>query len=168
MTATRFVGIRGLMHQRLAAGDEETALKLAQKAFDLKPKHEETQDILLRLQAEHGDWKGARATLGAKLRHGGLPRDVFRRRDAVLALSEAKGVFEDGASIEAREAAIEANKAVARPDSRRGDGRARLHRRRRPKYATRVLKKAWEGDAASRPGRGLCRDRADRDRRRTG
>jgi HemY protein len=141
---TRFVGIRGLMHQRLAAGDEDTALKLAQKAFELKPKHEETQDILLRLQAEHGDWKGARATLGAKLRHGGLPRDVFRRRDAVLALSEAKDVIAEGQSIEAREAAIAANKAspdlipaaVMAARAYITDGR--------PKYATRVLKKAWE------------------------
>jgi HemY protein len=141
---TRFVGIRGLMHQRLAAGDQDTALKLAQKAFDLKPRHEETQDILLRLQAETGDWKGARATLGAKLRHGGLPRDVFRRRDAVLALSEAKGVVADGASIEAREAAIAANKAspdlvpaaVMAAQAYVTDGR--------PKYATRVLVKAWE------------------------
>ena len=141
---TRFVGIRGLMLQRLAAGDEDTALKLAQKAFELKPKHEETQDILLRLQAEHGDWKGARATLGAKLRHGGLPRDVYRRRDAVLALSEAKDVIAEGVSIEAREAAIAANKAspdlipaaVMAAQAYTADGR--------PKYATRVLKKAWE------------------------
>jgi HemY protein len=141
---TRFVGIRGLMHQRLAVGDEDTALKLAQKAFELKPKHEETQDVLLRLQAEHGDWKGARETLGAKLRHGGLPRDVFRRRDAVLALSEAKDVVAEGTSIEAREAAIAANKAspdlipaaVMAAQAYVADGR--------PKYATRVLVKAWE------------------------
>ena len=32
---TRFVGIRGLMQQKLAEGDRETALKLAEKAFQL-------------------------------------------------------------------------------------------------------------------------------------
>ena len=31
--ATRFVGIRGLLQQKLAEGDTETALKLAEKAF---------------------------------------------------------------------------------------------------------------------------------------
>ncbi len=60
---TRFVGVRGIMKQKLAEGDTDTAMKLAEKAFAMKPKHEETQDILLRLQAEHEDWTGARKTL---------------------------------------------------------------------------------------------------------
>ena len=76
--------------------------------FDLKPGHEETQDILLNLQAEHADWTGARKTLNAKLKHGALPRDVHKRRDAVLALSEARDVLAEGKTIEARESAIEA------------------------------------------------------------
>ena len=75
---SRFIGVRGLMNQKLAEGDRETALKLAEKAFELKPKNAETQDVLLRLQAETADWKGARATLGAKLRSGTLPKDVYR------------------------------------------------------------------------------------------
>ncbi|MGI3169816.1 heme biosynthesis protein HemY [Pseudooceanicola sp. C21-150M6] len=141
---TRFVGIRGVMRQKLAAGDTETALALAEKAFALKPGHEEVQDTLLRLQAQKEDWRGARATLKAKLRHGSLPRDVHRRRDAVLALSEAKGVFSEDASIESREAAIEANKlspdlipaAVMAAQGYMAQGKKR--------YATRVLKKAWE------------------------
>ncbi|MFV2034762.1 MAG: heme biosynthesis HemY N-terminal domain-containing protein, partial [Halocynthiibacter sp.] len=40
---TRFVGVRGLMKQKLAEGDTDTALKLAEKAFALKPSHKETQ-----------------------------------------------------------------------------------------------------------------------------
>ncbi len=107
---TRFVGVRGIMRQKLADGDTDTALKLAQTAFGLKPKHEEIQDTLLQLQAQTEDWKGARETLNAKLKSGNLPRDVHRRRDAVLALSEAKGILEEGSSIEAREASIEANR----------------------------------------------------------
>lgn len=140
---TRFVGIRGILKQRLAQGDTTTALKLAEKAFALRPKHEEVQDILLRLQAGGGDWKGARATLGAKLRAGALPRDVFRRRDALLALSEAKGVLDEGSSIEAREAAIEANRLS--PDLIPAAAMAARGyvAQGRPKYATRVLKKAW-------------------------
>jgi HemY protein len=141
---TRFVGVRGIMKQKLADGDTDTALKLAERAFRLKPKHEETQDILLRLQAEHEDWSGARQTLGAKLKHGALPRDVFRRRDAVLALSEAKEVFAEGNTIKAREAAIEANRlspdlvpaAVMAARSYIEQGK--------PRYATRIVTKAWE------------------------
>lgn len=141
---TRFVGVRGIMKQKLDEGDTDTALKLAEKAFALKPRHVETQDVLLQLQAEKSDWKGARETLTAKLKTGSLPRDVHKRRDAVLALSEAKGVFEEGQTVDAREAAIEANRLspdlvpaavmAARGYIEQGNTRA----------ATRVIKKAWE------------------------
>lgn len=141
--ASRFVGVRGLLAQKLADGDTDTALKLAEKAFALKPKHAETQDILLKLQSEQADWKGARATLGAKLKAGSLPKEVYRRRDAVLALQEARTIMDDNASIEAREAAIEANRLspdlipaaamAARSFITKGD----------KKGAARVLKKAW-------------------------
>ena len=140
---TRFVGVRGIMKQKLAEGDTETALKLAEKAFALKPKHEETGDVLLQLQAAKEDWKGARRTLSAKLKNGHLPRDVHKRRDAVLALSEARDVFHEGHDIEAREAAIEANRLS--PDlipaavmAARG-----YMEQGKPKYAARVLTKAW-------------------------
>ncbi|MEI4235105.1 heme biosynthesis protein HemY [Roseovarius sp. D22-M7] len=107
---TRFVGVRGMLRQKLAAGETETALKLAQTAFSLKPRHTETQDTLLKLQAGQHDWKGARQTLNAKLKYGSMPRDLHKRRDAVLALSEARDVIDEGKTIEAREAAIEANR----------------------------------------------------------
>lgn len=140
---TRFVGVRGIMKQKLSEGDTDTAMALAQKAFALKPKHEETQDILLRLQAEKSDWAGARKTLGAKLKSGSLPRDVHKRRDAVLALSEARDILDEGKTIEAREAAIEANRlspdlipaAIMAARSYISQGNAR--------YATRVLTKVW-------------------------
>ena len=141
---TRFVGVRGLMKQKLAKGETETAMKLAEKAFAIKPRHVEVQDTLLQLQAGAHDWAGARKTLNAKLKHGALPRDVHKRRDAVLALSEAKGILDNGKDIEARERAIEAAKkspdlipAVAMA--------ARAHiAEQRPKLAIRLLKKAWE------------------------
>lgn len=141
---TRFVGIRGLLKQKLAEGDTETALKLAEKAFEMKPRHAESQDILLKLQSESADWKGARSTLGAQRKSGALPKEVYRRRDAVLALQEARTVFDENASIETREAAIAANKLspdlipaaamAARTYLDKGD----------KKHAMRVLKKAWE------------------------
>ena len=141
---TRFVGVQGLLRQKLSEGDTETALKLAANALTLKPKHLQTQDILLKLQSEKSDWAGARVTLGAKLKSGALPKAVYRRRDAILALQEARGVMDDSSSIEAREAAIAANKQspdlipaatmAARALIDKGDKRG----------ATRVLKKAWE------------------------
>ena len=108
---TRFVGIRGLMRQKLAQGDTHKALLLAQKAYALKPRHKETQDTLLELQTREHDWKGARQTLKDKRNQGDLPKDVALRRDAVLALQQASDVLAEGNSISAREAAISAAKA---------------------------------------------------------
>ncbi|GAA6209670.1 heme biosynthesis HemY N-terminal domain-containing protein [Cognatishimia sp. WU-CL00825] len=142
--STRFVGVRGLMKQKLEDGNTETALKLAETAFALKPKHVETQDVLLKLQAETKNWTAARETLNAKLKHGSLPRDVHKRRDAVLALSEAKDLAATDSTIEMREASIEANRlspdlipaAVLAAKGYIEQGK--------PRYALRVLKKAWE------------------------
>ncbi len=142
--ATRFVGVRGIMRQKLADGETDVARQLAEKALALKPKHCETQDTLLQLQAQAEDWAGARRTLATKLKTGTLPRDVHKRRDAILALSEAKGVMVDGNDISAREAAIEANRqspdlipaAVFAARAYIAQGNA--------KYAARVVKKAWQ------------------------
>ena len=141
--STRFVGVRGLMKQKLDQGETETALRLAETAFALKPKHTEVQDTLLQLQAQTEHWSDARETLKAKLKYGSLPRDVHKRRDAVLALSEARDVLDDGKDIEAREAAIEANRLspdlvpaavlAARGYIAKGSKR----------NATRVIRKAW-------------------------
>ncbi len=141
---SRFAGVRGLLRQKLAEGDTATALKLAQKAFGMKPRHEEVQDVLLQLTAREGDWKAAREVLGAKARQGLLPRDLFRRRDAVLALQEAKVLLDDQSSFAAREAAIAANRAspdlipaaVLAARSYTAEGKKKL--------AAKLLKKAWE------------------------
>lgn len=141
---TRFVGVRGIMKQRLATGDTDVALKLAQKAFELKPKHEEVQDVLLQLQAKSHDWQGARKTLGVKLKQGKIPRDVHKRREAVLALSQAADVIDEENSIEKREAAIEANRLS--PDLVPAAAMAAREyiAQGKPKLAVRVIKKAWE------------------------
>lgn len=141
---TRFVGIRGIMKQKLASGDTDTALQLAERAFAIKPKHVEIQDTLLQLQAEKHDWSGARKTLQAKLKHGALPRDVYKRRDAVLALSAATDIDDAEASGKAAETAIEANRAS--PDlvpAAAMAARAYIAQGRK-RNAMKVLKKAWE------------------------
>lgn len=140
---TRFVGIRGLMQQKLASGDTKDALLLAQKAYALKPKHKETQNTLLDLQTREGDWKGARSTLKDKRNQGDLPKDVALRRDAVLALREASEVLAHENSISAREAAISAAKAS--PDLVPAAVLAARSYIAQKDYrnATRILEKTW-------------------------
>ena len=141
--STRFVGVRGIMKQKLSEGDTETARKLAEKALAMRPKHEEVQDTLLKLQAQAQDWTGARHTLSTKLKTGTLPRDVFKRRDAVLALSAAGAIVEEGASLQQQEQAIEANRLS--PDlvpAAAMAARAYIAKGKK-RNATQVLKKAW-------------------------
>ncbi len=140
---TRFVGVRGLMKQKLAKGDTHTALQLAQKAYALKPRHVEIQNTLLELSTREGDWKGARGILKDKRKQGELPQDVHIRRDAVLALQEARDVLAQGTSISAREAAISAAKAS--PDLIPAVVlAARTYvLQKDPRNAERLLEKAW-------------------------
>ncbi|WP_179378505.1 heme biosynthesis protein HemY [Jannaschia marina] len=107
---TRFVGVRGLMRQKLEEGDTETAMKLAEKAFALKPRHVETQDTLLRLQARDENWDGARKVLSAKLKSGALPKDVYKRREAVLSLADAREQLAAGNADKAKAEILEANR----------------------------------------------------------
>lgn len=141
---TRFVGVRGILKQKLADGDTETALKLAEKAFALRPSHHGNLDTLFALQSETADWSGARRTLTAKTRAKALPKDVAKRRDAVLSLADAKAALEAGNNEAAREAVLQANKLAptlvpaaalaARVQAENGAVRA----------ATKILKSAWQ------------------------
>ena len=141
---TRFVGVRGLMKQKLEAGDTKTALRLAEKAFALKPRHGETQDTLLQLQASDEDWAGARETLTAKMKSGALPRDVHKRRSAVLSIAQSRDALAEGQTEAARSSALEANRLS--PDLVPGAVlAARMHvDGNAPGKAASILKAAWK------------------------
>lgn len=144
---TRFVGLRGLLQARLAAGDTATALKLAEKAFALKPRHGETLDTLFGLQSQARNWAGARTTLEAKRKAKALPRGVATRRDAVLSLAAALQAQAGGENAAARTEALEANRlapglvpaAVLAADHYLAEGNK--------KAAARLLHKAWDLNA---------------------
>ena len=140
---TRFVGIHGLLKQKLQEEDFETALKLATRAFALKPKHLETQDALLKLQAGQRDWAGVRKTLNAKLKHGSLPRDVHRRRDGVFALSQARELHSVGELEAAHVKAIEANKLTPGLVSAAILTSQGYLEKDKPKLAAKTLRAAW-------------------------
>ncbi len=140
---TRFVGISGILKQKLAEGDTDTALKLAQKAFALRPRHEKTLDTLFALQSRKHDWKGARQTLQAKLRAKVLPRDVHTRRDAVLALADAREKIEAGDIEEGRIAVLQANRLSPDLIPAAALAAEMLALNGATRKAVAVLKKAW-------------------------
>jgi len=137
----RFVGVQGLIAQRLAAGDTDTARALAEKALALQPAHAPTQTTLLGLQTRAADWGGARRTLHETARTGKLPREVYRRRDAILALQQAAAAGEGDL---ARDLAIEANGLS--PELIPAAVRAAMAKTARGKgsAAAKILKRAWQ------------------------
>lgn len=140
----RFAGVQGLLQQKIAAGDGEKARRLAEKALAIRPGHGQTQDTLLGLQNQAADWQGARATLLEAKRSGRLPRDVYRRRDAVLALQLAadRAAAQDDAA--AQDLALEAvgNAPLLVPAAVMG-ARAQIARGRR-RAAVNIVKRAWK------------------------
>lgn len=141
---TRFVGVRGLMQQRLKAGDKTTALALAEKAFGLNSRHREVQDTLFRLQVEANDWPGAQNTLAAMLKTGTLTRDVHRRRDAVLTYAKARDALAAGDLESAERDALEANRlAPTLVPAAALAGRV-LTQSGKDVQARKVLRKAWD------------------------
>ncbi|MCP5075498.1 MAG: heme biosynthesis protein HemY [Rhodobacteraceae bacterium] len=143
---TRFVGVQGIMKQKLSEGDTDTALKLAEKAFALRPQHDPTLETLFSLQTDKEEWSGARKTIEAKVRASILPRDVGRRRDAVLSLADARRLLDSGEITTGKEAALQANKlspdlipaAVLAAEMHTLDNNKR--------GAAKVVKKAWTGN----------------------
>jgi len=154
---TRFVGVQGILKQKLAEGDTDTALKLAEKAFALRPRHEGTLDTLFSLQSNKRDWKGARQTLGATVKARSLPKGVHTRRDAVLALAEAREMLEAGQIENGKVAALQANRLS--PDLIPAAVlAAEMHiLNASPRNATKIIKKAW----ASQPHPDLAAAFAD-------
>src|SRR6056297_2465029 len=140
---TRFVGVRGLMKQKLDAGDTDTAMKLAEKALTLRPKNEEVQTTLLQLQARHEDWAGARATLAKALKAGNVPRDLHKRRDAVLALAHARDAMAEGKIAVATRDANEANRLAPSLVPAAAMAARLAIAEKKPRVATKILKSAW-------------------------
>jgi HemY protein len=143
---TRFVGVRGLMKQKLDAGDTDTAMKLAEKALALRPRNEEVQTTLLQLQARHEDWAGARATLAKALKAGNVPRDLHKRRDAVLALAHARDAMAEGKIAEATRDATEANRLAPSLVPAAAMAARLAIAEKKPRVATKILKAAWATD----------------------
>ncbi|MHA3913503.1 heme biosynthesis HemY N-terminal domain-containing protein [Halovulum sp. GXIMD14793] len=140
---SRFAGVLGLMRHKLEAGDTDTALKLAEKAFAISPRHTGTLDTLFKLQSQKQDWAGARSTLKAKVAAASLPRDVGKRREAILLLANARAAMENEEIEKAREASYQANRLApdlvpaaalaAELHAKAGEGRR----------AVRIVKRAW-------------------------
>ncbi len=140
---TRFAGIQGALRLKLEAGETDTALALAQKAFALRPDNQSVLRTLFDLQSKTEDWSGARSTLNATLHARMLPRDVGTRRDAILSLADARKAHLNGDAARGHEAARQANKlAPALVPAATLASEAHLDRGSK-RRASKVLVSAW-------------------------
>ena len=143
---TRFVGVQGLLRQKLDEGDTETAMKLAEKAFAINPRHDQTLQTLFDLQSSEQDWAGARRTLQARVKAKALPRDVGYRRDAVLSLADAFAEMRKGNLAAAKEAAGKAVKIAPTLIPAAALFGQMLIEAGEKRKAANVLKKAWNAN----------------------
>jgi HemY protein len=80
-----FYGLRGLIGQALRAGDGEGALRLAERARELRPDATWAFETLLALQTRMGRWEEARSTLAAGAKAGLVPEPrAAHYRGAIL------------------------------------------------------------------------------------
>lgn len=136
---TKFVGIHGIMKQKLETGDDHTALELAKRAHLIKPKDQNTLNILFKLQLKNNNWAKAQEALKAQYKNGDLPKDVFIRRNAILDLAKSQqNPTEEGEKI-----AILANKSCPELVPSAILASAIYLKKGNKKLAASILRKAW-------------------------
>jgi HemY protein len=99
--ATAIVGVKGLLGQAVHRGELSKALKLAEHAFQIRPRDRSVQQGLFELQVRNRDWSGAHRTLEAMLKSKTIPQDVAQRRGAILDFEAARTKAAGGNEAEA-------------------------------------------------------------------
>lgn len=143
---TAFVGARGLMHLALKNDDRERALKLAERARELKPKDGETLETLYMLHSQAFDWGAARRTLEVQTRAGQLPAPEAHRRESALALAQAEDALNAGETEQARKLAVEAAKADPKNTNAVTTAARLLTEAGSKRQAVKLITNAWQAE----------------------
>ena len=140
---TAFLGLRGLIGQALRAGDDNTALHLAERARRLRPDARWLVDALLVLAARAGDWETARATLADAARHRALPAEHARHHRGIVlyelsCAAERRGELSQAVRLAAQVQALAPDFAAAS-----GHHARLLTALGRKRAAARTIEHAW-------------------------
>lgn len=106
---TEFLGLRGLYHQAIRAGDKAAAKAHAERAFRLRPKAAWAFESVFSLGLENGAWGETREALKAALKHKIVEPEKARRGEAALLAANAYAAASSG---DEREALREAEAAL--------------------------------------------------------
>ncbi len=98
---TEFLGVRGLLMQALHAGDEVAALKLVERAKELRPKTPWVLHRLYHLRARAGQWIEAEATLVEAMGRKAIEASTGRHHRAVLLHEQSRAAETAGDTAKA-------------------------------------------------------------------
>ena len=98
---TEFLGVRGLLMRAMKQGEWDQALKLARRAYRLKPKSEWVAVTLLDLQVRAGQWADAEITLVESAKKKLIGSDTGNRRKAVIGYRRSIEAEAEGRTAEA-------------------------------------------------------------------
>ncbi len=93
---TAFLGVRGLLMQAIKAGDKVEALRLAERAYKLRPETGWVVDQLFDLQVESGLWSEANEVIASAIRRKTLPAARARRRRAAVLVEHSRVAETEG------------------------------------------------------------------------
>ena len=141
---TAFLGLRGLLMQAERDGDREAALKLARRAFELRPKTPWVLTTLFDLEIKRRRWREALALLEQAVRHHAFSAAEARSRRAVVLLGCSGEAEAEGTITEALAYARRAHRLVPAflPATLRLLSLMAKSDKTRP--ATRIIHNAWE------------------------
>ncbi|MGH7015167.1 MAG: heme biosynthesis protein HemY [Stellaceae bacterium] len=108
---TEFLGLRGLMVQALARGEDGVALKLVERARALRPRTGWVQRALVELEARAGRWDAAEGRLAEALRRGAVASDEGRHHHAAILYERGRAAQAAGRNGQALKLAGQAHHA---------------------------------------------------------
>ncbi|HEX3972749.1 MAG TPA: heme biosynthesis HemY N-terminal domain-containing protein [Stellaceae bacterium] len=141
---TEFLGLRGLIMQALKRKDETVALKLAERARELRPKTQWVLASLFELQARAGKWVEAEATLALAAKRKAIDAVESARHRAVMLYEQSRVASAESRDRDAVRLAAKAHAmapgftqgAVRYAEMLSGAGQTR--------QARKVIETAWE------------------------
>ena len=140
---TAFLGVRGLLMQAIKGGDKAEALRLAERAYKLRPDTAWVVNQLFELQVESGMWSEANEVIASAIRRKTLPAPSARRRRAAVLVEHSRVAEAEGDNDTAFARASEAHNLdpTLVPATL---ALSRLHKaRNRPPKAERLIEEAW-------------------------
>ena len=106
---TKYLGLSGKLKQAMEEGDQDSALKLAEQASNLKPKTENATLTLLDLLIKKQDWAKAEETVIKSIKNKTIENSAGRRRRALILFQRSLEEETDGKLGEALTHAQRAN-----------------------------------------------------------